>query len=235
MEQEKIEFLLEVTDRTPADRKGGTLVIRDGRLDLLEIAQVSPQDRDLFMDIDRFRVFNTNNVWIDLDALAESLDSGPLNLPLIQNHKKIGLEKIIQLETAMGAAVGSFSRARGLRVGRDRFFPTKKVEDLFRLQSDACILDDMCRLQINPQRPPHLPPRPQVQFSPDFLADPLDFPEHFEDPESVSLLAAISLEVTGRVFFERDVKVEGRVIVSPDNGETYRIPRGTVLRDGRYP
>jgi UTP--glucose-1-phosphate uridylyltransferase len=235
MEQENIEFLLEVTDRTPVDRKGGTLVIRDGRLDLLEIAQVAPHDRDQFMDIDRFRVFNTNNVWIDLDALAQALDSSTLNLPLIQNHKTVAGVKIIQLETAMGAAVGSFPRARGLRVGRDRFFPTKKVADLFRLQSDACVLDDMCRLQINPQRSSSLPPRPRVQFSSDFLENPLDMPERFEDPESVSLLSAISLEVAGCVFFEKDVKVEGRVIVSPHAGETFRIPRGTVLKDGKYP
>jgi UTP--glucose-1-phosphate uridylyltransferase len=233
--QEQIEFLLEVTDRTPVDRKGGTLVLRDGHLDLLEIAQVSPHDREEFMDIDRFRVFNTNNVWIDLEALASALDSGSLVLPLIQNHKTIAGIKIIQLETAMGAAVGSFPRAKGLRVGRDRFFPTKKVADLFRLQSDACVLDDMYRLQINPLRPPTLPPRPRVNFSADFLENPLDIPKRFEDPESVSLLAAISLEVSGPVYFERDVKVEGRVIVSPHPGETYRVPRGTVLKDGKYP
>jgi UTP--glucose-1-phosphate uridylyltransferase len=187
------------------------------------------------MDIERFRVFNTNNVWINLDALAEALDSCALNLPLIQNHKTVAELKIIQVETAMGAAVGSFPRARGLRVGRDRFFPTKKVADLFRLQSDACVLDNMCRLQINPQRPTGLPSRPRVQFSSDFLENPLDIPKRFEDPESVSLLAAISLEVAGDVFFEKDVKIEGRVIVTPHAGETYRIPAGTVLKDGKYP
>lgn len=235
IEQEGIEFLLEVTDRTPVDRKGGTLVLRDGHLDLLEIAQVSPHNRDVFMDIERFRVFNTNNVWIDLIALAEALDSGSLILPLIQNHKTIAETKIIQLETAMGAAVGSFPRAKGLRVGRDRFFPTKKVADLFRLQSDACILDDMCRLQINPLRPSSLPARPRVNFSPDFLENPLDLPKRFEDSESVSLLAAISLDVSGHVYFERNVKIEGRVIVSPHPGQTYRVSRGTVLKDGKYP
>jgi UTP--glucose-1-phosphate uridylyltransferase len=235
IEREKIEFLLEVTDRTPADRKGGTLVIRNGGLDLLEIAQVAPHDRDQFMDIDRFRVFNTNNVWIDLDALAKTLDSGSLNLPLIQNHKTVAGIKIIQLETAMGAAIGSFSRARGLRVGRDRFFPTKKVADLFVLQSDVCVLDDMLRLQINPLRPACLPPRPKVEFTASFLENPLNIPERFEDPESISLLTAVSLEVEGCVFFERDIKVEGRVIVSPHNGETYRIPRRTLLKDGKYP
>ncbi|HMK34902.1 MAG TPA: UTP--glucose-1-phosphate uridylyltransferase [Desulfomonilaceae bacterium] len=235
MDRDRIDFLLEVTDRTPADRKGGTLIVRDGLLDLLEIAQVSPKDRDCFMDMDRFKVFNTNNVWIDLDALARALDTGGLNLPLIQNHKTVSDVSVIQLETAMGAAIGSFPRGRGLRVGRDRFFPTKKVADLFRLQSDACVLDEMHRLQMNPQRPVSLPPRPRVHFSADFLENPLDIPKRFEDSESVSLLEAVSLEVSGSVFFERNVKIGGRVIVSPPPGETYLVPSGSVLKDRKYP
>ncbi len=48
--------------------------MRSGRLDLLEIAQVAPEERNTFMDIERFRVFNTNNVWVDLDALWEALN-----------------------------------------------------------------------------------------------------------------------------------------------------------------
>jgi len=69
IDRDAIELLLEVTPRTNVDRKGGTLVAKNGRLDLLEIAQVAPEDRTAFMDIRRFRVFNTNNVWVDLKAL----------------------------------------------------------------------------------------------------------------------------------------------------------------------
>ncbi len=111
IEKYHVDFLLEVTDRTPADRKGGTLVMRSGRLGLLEIAQVAPPQRHTFMDIERFRVFNTNNVWVDLDALWEALKTRTLRLPLIQNHKHINGVNVIQLETAMGAAIGSFPRA----------------------------------------------------------------------------------------------------------------------------
>ncbi len=69
MEDEHIDFLLEVTDRTNADRKGGTPIMTGGRLQLLEIAQVSPKERKTFQDIHRFPFFNTNNIWIDLRAL----------------------------------------------------------------------------------------------------------------------------------------------------------------------
>lgn len=235
IEEYDVDFLLEVTDRTPADRKGGTLVVQDGRVDLLEIAQVSPEQRHAFMDIQRFKVFNTNNVWVDLDALWDALMNRTLTLPLIQNHKELHDTRIIQLETAMGAAIGSFPRARGLRVGRDRFFPTKQVADLFVLQSDACVLDSMNRLQRSPQRPPFLPFMPAVAFAPDFLASPEDMYSRFEDPASVSLVAAESLEVSGSVFFERDVRIEGKVAIGAGQGKHFRVPAGTVLRNETCP
>jgi UTP--glucose-1-phosphate uridylyltransferase len=231
----EIEFLMEVTDRTEVDRKGGTLVVRHGHLDLLEIAQVAPQEQDRFQDIHQFRVFNTNNVWVDLYALSIALKSGGLDLPIIRNDKTIAGSNVLQLETAMGAAVGSFAGARGLRVARDRFFPTKKVEDLFLLQSDACVLDDMDRLRKNPIRPDDLPLRPKVVFAPDFLDSALHMETRFEDPASVSLVGAESLEVSGPVFFERDVTIEGAVTVRARPGESVRIARGSVLRDNNYP
>jgi len=235
IERDDIEFLLEVTDRTTVDRKGGTLVIRGGRLDLLELAQVAPEDRDRFMDINRFRVFNTNNVWIDLEALSAALEKNALKLPVIRNCKRISGMRVIQVETAMGAAIGSFRRSRGLRVLRDRFFPTKKVADLFLLQSDACVLDSMFRLERNPSRPDSLSFMPTVLFDPDFLDHPDDIPTRFEASTSVSLVRASSLKVKGRAFFERDVTIEGTVDIEVPYGQEYRIPRGSVLRDGRYP
>jgi UTP--glucose-1-phosphate uridylyltransferase len=235
MDYDEIDFLLEVTDRTEVDRKGGTLVLRDGKLDLLEIAQVAAEERDAFMDIHRFRVFNTNNVWVDLKALSETIDWQMFNLPVIQNRKIVAGTEVVQLETAMGAAVGAFRRARGLRVGRDRFFPTKKVEDLFLLQSDACVLDSAYRLQRNPERLPNLPLRPDVVFEPDFLDSALRMDSCFEDASSVSLVRAVSLHVSGQVYFERDVKVEGKVVIKAPPGETYRIKRGTILTEGVYP
>jgi len=235
MERDNIEFLLEVTDRTPVDRKGGTLVIREGRLDLLELAQVAPEEGDSFMDINRFRVFNTNNVWIDLEALSTALTNDALKLPIICNCKNIDGARVIQLETAMGAAIGSFQRSRGLRVLRDRFFPTKKVADLFLLQSDACVLDSMFRLRRNPSRPDSLSFMPTVLFDPDFLDHPEDISKRFEAASSVSLVRANSLQVKGRAFFEREVIIQGSVEIEVPDGQEYRIPSGTVLRDGRYP
>jgi len=235
IDREKMDFLMEVTDRTEADRKGGTLVVRDGRLDLLEIAQVCPGEEDRFMDVDRFRVFNTNNLWVDLHALALSLESKALALPIIQNRKRVGGCSVVQIETAMGAACRCFSRAGGLRVGRDRFHPTKRVEDLFLLQSDVSVLDSMFRLRANPGRPENLMLRPRVVFGSDFLDSPLKMDSGFEDSTSVSLVHAESFEVFGSVFFERDVRIEGKVTIKGPSEGVCRIPRGSVLQDTVFP
>lgn len=230
-----LDFLMEVTDRTNADRKGGTPVWHDGRLDLLEIAQVSPEERTTFQDVHRFPFFNTNNIWVNLEALRTALSSGPLDLPVIQNRKHVAGQGVVQIETAMGAALGCFQNSKALKVGRERFFPTKKVSDLFILRSDACVLDSTFRLRRNPSRPDSLPFMPRVFFGEDFLDSPLAMGARFENPSSVSLLRADILEVRGPVFFEQDVTVRGRVEVWGAEEDHYRIPRGTILREGRYP
>jgi UTP--glucose-1-phosphate uridylyltransferase len=60
-----VPFLMEVADRTPADRKGGHLAQRpDGQLILRESAQCPPDEEEEFQDIRRYRYFNTNNLWM---------------------------------------------------------------------------------------------------------------------------------------------------------------------------
>jgi len=235
MDEERIDFLLEVTDRTNADRKGGTPILRDRRLQLLEIAQVKPEERAVFQDIHRFPFFNTNNIWVDLRALSSALSHGAMNLPIIQNRKTVAGQDVVQLETAMGAALGCFGRAKALKVGRGRFFPTKKVSDLFVLQSDACVLDSLFRLRRNPLRPSSLPMMPRVFFSEDFLNSPLAMNDRFDDPGSISLLRADVLDVYGSVHFGANVTIRGRVEIRAGNDDTYHIPRGRILSGGRYP
>ncbi|MFN9941897.1 MAG: UTP--glucose-1-phosphate uridylyltransferase, partial [bacterium] len=95
-----------------------------------------------FQDIGRHRYFNTNNLWLDLDALAARLAEGPLRLPIIRNAKTVdprdlGSAPVIQLETAMGAAISALPGAQALRVPRDRMVPVKTTADLLRVRSDA--------------------------------------------------------------------------------------------------
>lgn len=75
MAENQAEFIMEVTDKTKADVKGGTLIDYDGQVRLLEIAQV-PSDRvEDFKSIRKFKIFNTNNLWINLRGMKLSLSN----------------------------------------------------------------------------------------------------------------------------------------------------------------
>ena len=69
---------MEAVIGTEAERKGGHIARRraDGRLILRESAQTPPEDQESFRDYRRWRYFNTNNLWVDLEALADELDAG---------------------------------------------------------------------------------------------------------------------------------------------------------------
>ena len=144
-------FVMEVTRRTEADKKGGHLATRkaDGQPILREVAQCPAADVPAFQDIDRHRYFNTNNLWIRLDCLKEFLEShgGVMPLPVIRNVKTVdprdaATPKVYQLETAMGAAIQCFAGARAVCVPRSRFFPVKTCSDLLLLRSDAVVIDE---------------------------------------------------------------------------------------------
>ena len=88
---------------------------RDGRLMLREFSQCPAEELESFQDIGRQRYFNTNTLWVDLRALATSLDEtgGVVELPLIVNRKPVDPDQpaspqVIQLETAMGAGLSLF-------------------------------------------------------------------------------------------------------------------------------
>src|SRR5919107_1129934 len=156
MASEEIPFVMEVADRTEADRKGGHIAKRrdGGGLVLREIAQTPDEDVDAFQDTERHRFFNTNTLWVDLEALRALLDArdGVLGLPMIVNRKTVDPSdkespEVIQLETAMGAAIDVFDGARALRVPRTRFAPVKTTNDLLALRSDAYVLTADARVQ----------------------------------------------------------------------------------------
>ena len=164
--EHRLPFLMEVADRTAADRKGGHLAQRlsDGRLVLRESAQCPDADMDAFQDIERHRYFNTNNLWIHLPSLRECLaeQDGVMGLPMIRNNKTLdprdpSSPKVYQLETAMGAAIAAFERAGALRVPRSRFAPVKTCDDLLGVRSDAYVLTEDWHVVPNPERPRRRP------------------------------------------------------------------------------
>ena len=115
------EFVMEVTDKTRADVKGGTLIQYEGHLRLLEAAQVPREHEEDFKSVKKFNVFNTNNLWISLPAIQRVLGENTLDMEIIVNPKQLsGGVNVIQLETAVGAAMKCFDNASGVNVPRAR-------------------------------------------------------------------------------------------------------------------
>jgi UTP--glucose-1-phosphate uridylyltransferase len=226
--REEVPFAAEVVDRTEADRKGGHLAPRrdDGGLVLRESAQVPDEDQDAFQDTERHRFFNANSIWINLQALKRTLDErdGVLGLPMIVNRKTVdpndrSSAEVVQLETAMGAAIGVFEGAAAVHVPRARFVPVKTTNHLLVVRSDAYELADDWTLRLASGRDT----APIVELSDEFKLLG-EFESRFPHGPP-SLAEAERLEVEGDVRFGRDVRVRGRVRV---DGPA-EIPDGAVL------
>lgn len=210
---EGLPFLSESTDRTESDRKGGHLARskRDGRLVLRETAQTPEEDTGAFEDVQRHRFFNCNNIWVDLESLDRALDAGDgvLELPMIVNHKTVdpgdsSSPAVVQLETAMGAAVGVIDGAAAIRVPRSRFAPVKKTDDLLVVRSDAYELAEDFTVRLTRRG------APAVSLDPDHYKLLRDFEERFAGGPP-SLVGCERLTVEGDVRFGRDVTVRGEV------------------------
>ena len=226
---EGIPFLSEVARRTAADRKGGHIARRrdGGGLVLRETAQTPEDDLPAFQDVDRHPFFNTNSLWLDLDALARVLDErgGVLGLPMIVNRKTVdpadkSSPAVIQLESAMAAAIDVFEGARALRIPRTRFAPVKTTDDLLVVRSDAYVLDDAARMVLAAGRDT----APIVALDPEHFKLIGDFDARFAAGPP-SLVECDRLTVEGDVTFGAGVVVRGDVTVS---GPAH-IPDGAVL------
>jgi UTP--glucose-1-phosphate uridylyltransferase len=230
---EELPFLMEAADRTEADRKGGHLARRrGGGLVLRESAQTPEEDEDAFQDVTRHRFFNTNNLWVDLRALDAALRDagGALELPLIVNRKTVDPKDasspaVVQLETAMGAAIDVWDGARAVRVPRTRLAPVKTTDDLLVVRSDAYALTADARLELAPERHGRAP---VVRLDPAHFRLVDDFEARFAGG-APSLVACERLQVDGDVAFGAGVVVRGRVTVAAGEGERLEVPGGAVL------
>jgi UDP-N-acetylglucosamine pyrophosphorylase len=224
-------FLMEVTERTAADRKGGHLARRksDGRLVLRESAQCPKEDEAQFQDITRHRYFNTNNLWLRLDHLRSELErnAGVIPLPLIRNVKTVDPRnpdspKVLQLESAMGAAIESFQRTTAIVVPRSRFSPVKTTSDLLALRSDAYLVTPDHRLVLAESRkgqPPAVELDAHYKMLPELDAA---FPD-----EVPSLIACDTFKVTGKFRFSPGIICRGTVEFVNPSDQTRLVTPGT--------
>ena len=223
-------YAAEICQRTPADRKGGHLAIRkaDQQLILRDTAQTAPDELHYFTDEHRHPYFHTNNLWFDLEVLARTLEQrkSVLGLPLIKNEKTVdpadpSSPAVIQIESAMGAAIEVFEGATAIGVGRDRFLPVKTTSDLLLLRSDVYEVSPDGRLNRVTD------PAPLVDLDSKYYKTIAAFEQRIPD-EAPSLKQARGLTVRGDWTFEPDVVVRGSAVLG-DEGGPRTVPSGTVL------
>jgi UTP--glucose-1-phosphate uridylyltransferase len=226
-------FMMEVADRTEADRKGGHLArLKDGRLTLRETAQCPEEELDEFQDITVYKYFNTNSIWVNLEALKALLEVHPsvIRLPMVRNPKTVDPKDetsppVYQLETAMGSAISIFDGATAIRVPRNRFAPVKTCQDLLALWSDCYVLTDDIYLVQNPKR------------RLDTVVCRLDS-RYYKKIDQLrarfahgvpSLLECISLDVQGDVFFGKGVAIKGKVVIANHTDRPVMLPDGSII------
>uniref|UniRef100_A0A8B9JK83 UTP--glucose-1-phosphate uridylyltransferase n=1 Tax=Astyanax mexicanus TaxID=7994 RepID=A0A8B9JK83_ASTMX len=222
----RCEFVMEVTDKTRADVKGGTLIQYDNKLRLLEIAQVPKAHVDEFKSVTKFKIFNTNNLWISLPAIKRLQQQNSLDLEIIVNPKTLdGGLNVIQLETAVGAAIKSFDNALGINVPRSRFLPVKTSSDLLLVMSNLYSLE-AGSLTMSAKR--EFPTTPHVKLGSSFTKVQ-DFLRRFESiPDMLEL---DHLTVSGDVTFGKQVTLKGTVIIIANHGDRIDIPAGAMLEN----
>merc|ERR1711988_343269 len=210
---ESSEFIMEVTDKTRADVKGGTLINYEGHLRLLEVAQVPKDHLEDFKSVKKFNVFNTNNLWISLQSIKSAVEERTLDM------------EVIQLETAVGAAMKCFTKCKGINVPRSRFLPVKKTSDLLLIMSNLYKLNHGS-LMMSPER--MFLSTPLVKLGDEFKKVG-DFLKRFASIPDI--LELDHLTVSGNVNFGKGVVLKGTVIIISNHGEQIDIPDGAVLEN----
>jgi len=227
----KSEYIMELTDKTKADVKGGTIIDYEGSVRLLEIAQVPKEHVNEFKSIKKFKYFNTNNIWMNLRAIKRVVEDNALAMEIIPNEKSIPGDKkgeadqtVIQLETAVGAAIRHFKNAHGVNVPRRRFLPVKTCSDLMLVKSDLYTLQHG-QLLMDSNR---IGPAPLIKLGSDFKKV-----SSFQSriPSIPKIVELDHLTITGKVNVGRNVTLKGTVIIVANEGGSIDIPPGSVLEN----
>ena len=231
--EKQLPFMMEVADRTLADRKGGHLAYdSNGRFLLRESAQCPEQDVDMFQDVQKHRFFNTNNLWIQLELLKEVLTekNGVMGLPMIRNRKTVDPRDpespaVYQLETAMGAAIEVFDGAGAIRVPRSRFAPVKSTNQLLAVQSDAFLLRDDFSVALSEQRAG----KPIIVELDARFYKTIDQLQQRFPYGAPSLVDASTVSIKGDVLFGKGITCKGDVSIINQSQKQVDIPDGEVL------
>jgi len=223
-------FAMECAQRTDADKKGGHLAQdAKGQMLLRESAQCPDEDEKEFQNVGKYKYFNTNNLWVNLEALKKTMDAnaGVLPLPVIKNGKTVDPRdkkstKVLQLETAMGAAIASFEGAGAILIPRTRFAPVKTTNDMLALMSDAYEVTPDFRMTLKAEREGN-PPDVKLDGAYKFV----DALQALVPNGAPSLIGCKKIAVEGKVEFAAGVVCKGAVKFVNTGDEKKVVAAGT--------
>merc|ERR1719324_2187630 len=223
-------FAMECAQRTDADKKGGHLA-KDAKTDgllLRESAQCPDEDEKEFQNVGKHKYFNTNNLWVNLEALKATMDKhdGVLPLPVMKNGKTVDPRdkkstKVLQLETAMGAAIASFTGAGAILIPRSRFAPVKTTNDMLALMSDAYEVTSDFRMVLKAARN-GVPPTVKLDGAYKFV----DALQALVPNGAPSLLECAKLTIEGKITLAKGVVIQGDVKIINTGDATVTVPEG---------
>ena len=224
--EKKMDYALELTPKTLNDIKGGTLIRYGDRLKMLEVAQVPSDHLSEFQDISKFKVFNTNSIWMNIESIREVVEQQTLlnNMDIIVNRKMDGERKVIQLEIAVGCAVSAFKNTAAFIVPRNRFLPVKGCSDLFIIQSGLFGLTEDGHMVDKARKVADIPP--SIKFGKEFTFV-ADYQKHMKVIPNIDKLN--SLVVEGNVIFGENVVLEGDVIIRNKKEEEFIIENKVIV------
>ena len=232
-----IPFMMEVAEKTPSDVKGGHLakLRQNGRFILREAAQCPESEIEAFQKIGHYRYFNTNSIWVNLNALNQIFQNHhKILLPLILNKKTLDPRDsysppVYQLETAMGAAISLFDKSAAVRVPRSRFFPVKTCNDLLAMRSDCFVFTSKKNLRMNPDRKiSDKQETIKINLDPRFYGKIDDFDKRFAEGIP-SLVDCYTLNIEGDVRFEKEVKIKGSITIRNTGKSQAVVKAGSII------
>jgi UTP--glucose-1-phosphate uridylyltransferase len=168
---------------------------------------------------------------MDLRAIKRVVENNDLAMEIIPNEKSIPADKkgdadqtVIQLETAVGAAIRHFKNAHGVNVPRRRFLPVKTCSDLMLVKSDLYTLQHgQLVMDVN-----RIGEAPLIKLGSNFKKV-----SSFQSriPSIPKILDLDHLTITGDVIFGRGVTLKGTVIIVANENGSIEIPAGSILEN----
>jgi len=153
-----------------------------------------------------------------------------LPLPVIKNGKTVdprdkASTKVLQLETAMGAAISSFPGAGAILIPRSRFAPVKTTNDMLALMSDAYEVSADFRMVLKAERK-GVPPDVKLDGAYKFV----DGLQGLVPNAPPSLIGCKKLTIEGKLVIASGVVFKGTVKVV-NKGDAVQTLEAGVYED----